>query len=86
MPSNKQNAILNFARSNNCEITKKKAVELIGHHYYCSKEKYVGEVLSRMVKKGLLNRIKPGVFEINLSFTKIHTAPVVIDNQLYILE
>ena len=61
----KQKQILDFALKNNNLITKKQAIELIGYYYLHNSQKYVGEVLSRMVKSKLLNRIKNGSFEIN---------------------
>lgn len=48
----------------NSQMTKVEAVELIGKSYYCNADKHVGDVLSRMVKSGLLKRIKPGLFEL----------------------
>lgn len=59
----KQIQVFDYVRSNG-QITKKKAVELIGKSYYCNADKHVGDVLSRMVKAGLLKRIKPGLFEL----------------------
>lgn len=38
------------------------AVQWIGHSYYANERKHTGDVLSRMVKAGLLKREKPGVF------------------------
>ena len=43
-------------------ITKKEAVEIAGSGYYYNAEKYVGEILSRLVNAGVLKREKPGVF------------------------
>lgn len=63
--SQKQKQILYFAINNENRITKKQAVELVGHYYFRNAPKYVGDVLSRMVKTHLLNRIKNGLFEIN---------------------
>ncbi len=62
MISEKQKSILEHITQNG-SITKKKAVELIGHNYYHNASKYVGEVLSRMVNRKLIKRIKPGLFE-----------------------
>ena len=60
----KQVALLEYARANNNEITKKDAVKLIGHHYYHNASKYVGEIISRMVNTGTLTRIKNGSFRL----------------------
>lgn len=61
--TDKQQILFDYAKSNR-QITKQKAVELIGKIYYCNADKHVGDVLSRMVKAGLLKRIKPGLFEL----------------------
>lgn len=63
--SNKQLQILAFASLNKNQITKKQPVELLEHYYFLNAQKYVGEVLSRMVNTGLLKRIKNGLFEIS---------------------
>lgn len=59
-----QETILNYTKANGGSITKKEAIDLIGDRYYFNADKYVGEVLSRMVKAQFLIRIKPGVFKI----------------------
>jgi len=82
--STKQKAILDFASKNNNQITKKQAVELIGHNYFLNAEKYVGEVLSRMVTSKLLNRVKNGVFEINTDKTQT-VKEIINPNQLELL-
>lgn len=56
----KQSAVLQFCHDNG-GITKAQAMGLINTHY-CNGEKHVGDCLSRMVKSGLLIRVKPGVF------------------------
>lgn len=61
--TDKQIQVFDYVRSNG-QITKQQAVELIGKSYYCNADKHVGDVLSRMVKAGLLKRIKPGLFEL----------------------
>ena len=64
-PSAKQKQILEFALKNENRITKNQAIDLIGHYYFLNSQKYVGEVLSRMVKSKMLKRIKNGLFEIS---------------------
>jgi len=59
----KQRKILDLAK--NGEFTKQEAVALIGDNYN-SAEKYVGEVLSRMVESGLIIRVRNGVFRLPL--------------------
>jgi len=43
-------------------LTLDDAVELIGRDIYANKKFHVGNVLSAMVKQGLIRRVKPGVF------------------------
>ena len=65
MISDKQKIILEFIKkSKDATITKKEAVELIGGCYYTNESKHTGDVLSRMVNRGLLKRIKNGVFKV----------------------
>ena len=42
------------------EITTRRAANLIG--YYRDGEKHASKVLSRMVKLGMIERVKPGLF------------------------
>lgn len=58
-----QRTIYNFIRDNGT-ATKADIVALEGGQYYCNAEKYIGDRLSRMVKAGMIKRIKPGVFRI----------------------
>jgi len=61
--SAKQKKVLAFCHQNDGKITKKQAMELIDDTH-CNGEKYVGEVLSRMVKAGLLTREKRGQYKV----------------------
>ncbi|HAR46319.1 MAG TPA: hypothetical protein DCS05_09175 [Nitrospiraceae bacterium] len=45
-------------------LTLADAVRLIGGNIYCNAEKHVGATLSNMVRRGLIVRVKPGVFEL----------------------
>lgn len=76
-----QKEIIDFARNNGNEITKKQAVDLIGGAYYCNASKHVGDVLSRMVKANFLIRIKPGEFKVG-SGTKYKPNSPVGKNQI----
>jgi hypothetical protein len=60
----KQKAIILSAHQNDGQITKAEAVQLIGGYYYHNADKYVGEVLARLVKTRVLNRIQRGVYEL----------------------
>ena len=59
----KQAAIINALQDRET-ITLTEATGLIGRNYYCSAEKNTGVVLSNMVKRGLIVRVKPGVFKL----------------------
>jgi len=84
MVSEKQRIILDYASKNDNKISKKEAIVLIGHNYFLNAEKYVGEVLSRMVNSNLLKRVKNGQFEIELK-RKQTVTNVVNSNQLELL-
>lgn len=58
-----QRKIVEFARQNNNQITKKQACELI--KYYHNTQKHVGDVLTRMVRANMLKRIKNGLYELS---------------------
>ena len=79
--TDKQKVLFEWCQSNT-QINKRKAVELIGHNYYCNADKHVGDVLSRMVKSGLLKRIKPGAFALGDRTKK----EVVPENQLNLFQ
>ena len=44
-------------------LTLARAIELVGQDIYDNRAKHVGAILTRMVKRGLIVRVKPGVFE-----------------------
>jgi hypothetical protein len=60
--SEKQSFILGLLESKE-QITKKEVCSYLARRYYHNGEKYIGEVLSRMVQRGILKRVKPGVFK-----------------------
>lgn len=60
--SPKQSKIMEHLRRNS-SIDLATAVELIGGDIYTNKKFHVGNVLSNMVKRGMINRVKPGLFE-----------------------
>jgi hypothetical protein len=68
----KQKKVINFCHQNGGNITKKQAMELIDDYYY-NGAKWVGDVLSRMVKAGMLTRVKPGTFKTGKG--NIHNQP-----------
>lgn len=59
-----QTQILKDAQANGGTITKKEVVAMYGRCYYHNGAKHLGDILSRMVKGGLLIREKPGVFKV----------------------
>ena len=59
-----QKEIMTILQANGGEVTKAKVVESIGGNYYCNGDKHVGDRLPRMVKAGMLIRVKPGVFKL----------------------
>lgn len=62
-PSSKQGAIL-AAVAGSGEITLAAAVALVGGDIYQNQAKHVGAVLGNMVRRGMLRRVKPGVFSL----------------------
>lgn len=63
-------------------MTKKRAISLIGNFYYCNASKHVGDVLTRMVKSGLLRRVKRGRYAIGNGYRK----DPIAENQTSIFE
>lgn len=61
MPSQKQKEILRLFHPG-IEVTKRTISKNCGLHYFHNDEKYIGEILSRMVAQGLIDRVRPGVF------------------------
>lgn len=61
--SPKQAAIMEHLESSG-QITLTEAVRLVGGNIFHNRKKYVGLTLSRMVSKGLIERVGPGVFRI----------------------
>jgi DNA-binding transcriptional regulator PaaX len=72
-----QSKIIEFCRTFGGEITKKQACTLIP--YYHNTEKYVASILTRMVRAGMLKRVKRGHYKA----TGTRSKPViVIENQM----
>ena len=61
--SPKQNIVRDFLRMHHT-ITIKQAVELIGQDIYTNREFHIGNILRRMVKRGLLEKEKRGVYRL----------------------
>lgn len=71
MKSNeKAGVLIKYAREHNNKISKKEAIELIGHSYYYNEAFHTGNILSRLVKSGILKRLKPGQFELQTTVPK----------------
>lgn len=60
--SRKQSVIVEFMRKSGGKITLSQAVALTGKNLYANAQFHTGATLARMVKRGLVRRIKPGVF------------------------
>lgn len=70
LPS-KQQALLDRCRQDG-QITSQTAYEMLSAYYYHNHEKYIGEILSRMVKSGKFIRVKPRLFQLGIG--KANTA------------
>lgn len=81
----KQLVIIRFAQANDNKITKKQANELLAGQYYYNGEKYVGEIMARLVKSRCLVRIKPGNYEILSTYNDTHRSEFQPENQLKLL-
>lgn len=68
--TNHQRTILKAAQERGGRITKKEIVEMHGRAYWHNGAKHLGDILSRMVKSGILKRVKPGVFEAEIENEK----------------
>ena len=62
LPS-KQNAILAYVREHG-QITTKVANQMLSAFYYANHEKYVGEILTKMVRSGKLIRVSTGIYKL----------------------
>ncbi len=60
--SRKQRAIFDYLRINST-ITLLQATALVGRNVYTNSIEHTGALLSRMVKRGLIVRVKPGLFK-----------------------
>lgn len=63
-PSPKQQILLTYAREHDGKITKSEANDLLRRYYYHNHDHYVSEILSRMIKSGLLIRESKGHYNI----------------------
>lgn len=61
--SRKQQSTIRSAKMNGF-ITLKEAVRIVGGDVYANAEKHVGAILSNMVRRGMLVRVKPGTFKL----------------------
>lgn len=62
--SPKQSAITQYLRANGT-ITTAQATQLVGGNVYHNAAKHTGALLSNMVKRRLIQRVKVGVFSLN---------------------
>lgn len=61
--SRKQALIVNFMRGKE-STSKKEIVEKFDHWHYTNSDFHIGAILSNMVKRGIIKRIKNGLFKI----------------------
>lgn len=61
-PSRKQSTILEMIRQKG-RITLDEAVDAVGAGIYTNKKKHVGALLSNMANRGMIQRVRKGVFE-----------------------
>jgi predicted transcriptional regulator of viral defense system len=59
---------MRLAMANGGVVTLTAATEALKRYYYANAVKYVGESLSKLVKRGKLIRVKPGVYEIRTHY------------------
>ena len=59
-----QKKILQLAKDTGGTVVSSTIVEALGGAYYSYSEKHVGDIVSRMVKAGLLIQVRPGVFRL----------------------
>ena len=81
MLGEQQMRIINKANAQDGNITKREAVDLIGHCYYSNPDKNTGDVLSRMVKNKILIRLKPGIFKVNTSSDRSKNTKILNPDQ-----
>jgi hypothetical protein len=79
--NHRQSVIIKFAQSNGGKITKKQANELLVNTYYHNGEKYIGEILSRLVKRNVFRRVKIGHFELTGVSKGVIVEPVAENQQ-----
>lgn len=61
----RRNDVLKFFNGDKTkEFTKAEIIKGAGLYYYHNGDKHAGDVLSRLVKSGLLIRVKKGVFKL----------------------
>ena len=62
-----QRAILKFIGEPGREVKKSEIVDEFSYWHYCNSSKHIGDTLSRMVKTGLLDRVKVGTYRLGRS-------------------
>lgn len=72
--SEKQQTIIDYIREHG-QATKQELIPLV-NTYFHNASKHVGDLLSNMVKRGYIKRVKPGVFELG---GKSNSVPVIVD-------
>jgi len=79
---NRQRKIIEVFNNDRDKIlSKKDIIQLSGIDYYHNTEKHVGNVLSRMVRNGLICRVKKGYYKLGLLKRKIKNDDIDNPNQ-----
>jgi hypothetical protein len=65
--SAKQTIVIEFLRAHSF-MTLDQAVQIIGRNIYHNAHKHCGVLLANMVKRGMIVRVKPGVFRLSEVF------------------
>ncbi|AWW32155.1 hypothetical protein DN752_19535 [Echinicola strongylocentroti] len=81
----KQEKVIQFIVDGRGEITISEAVTLIGDQYH-NQSKYVGETLSRMVRRGVLCRVRRGVYKLATKVSGKKDTYVVSPSQTRLFE
>lgn len=71
--------IIELAKKNEGIVTTKQAIDALADQYFCNADRHVGETLSRMVKSGILERHKRGVYR--LLQVPVGRSQPVVENQ-----
>lgn len=78
-PINKQQEIIDFAKNNGDTISTSQAIKLLEKYYYSNADKYIGEILKRMVNNAKLIKTHRGIYKINKTGSKELTLKIQLE-------